>query len=303
MHSEKQKIKWSDLVLGMGVGVAFLVPGVSAGTLAIIFNLYDKMVNSVNNLFKQFTTSIKILLPILLGIVISILICWYPFKLALEHLLFATLTLFAGFVLGSLPSFVKEIKVEKIKKMNLLLLLLGFLFAAGLGFLSVFLQLDIQYLYDTRPWWLYLLVVFVGIIPGLALVVPGTSGSMMLVVLGFYKPNINMITNFLNWTNIGSTIGLYACLMLGIVVGVLLASKLMSHVLAKHRVATFYVTIGIVLGSLVAMYFNFDVVTYYKEIGFRWWEVLLAGVFLAVGVALSMKISKLGNKIETKEVN
>lgn len=302
MQPEKQKIKWSDFFRGLGVGVAFLIPGVSGGTMALIFNLYDKIVGAVNNVFKHFLSSVKTVLPIVIGIVLSILICWYPFKLAFDHILFATLVLFVGFILGSMPDLTKEVKVQKMKKLHLLLFIISFLFAASLGFLSVYFEIDIQSIYDARPWWLYILVAFVGIIPGFALVIPGISGSMIMINLGFYKPNINMITNFLTWTKVGSTIGLYLCLAVGIVSGVLLASKLMGYALNKHRVATFYMILGVIIGSIISMFYNFETVSYYTTVGFRWWEVLLAGVFFVFGLAVSIKISKIGKKFEAKEV-
>ena len=303
MQPEQQKIKWVDLVRALGVGVAFLIPGVSGGTMALIFNLYDKIIDAANNIFKQFVFSIKTLLPILLGIVISILICWYPFKLAFEHIMFAVLTLFVGFILGGLPSLIIEVKGVKVNKLYIFLFLISFLFAASLGFLSVYFEIDIQSLYDSRPWWLYFLVAFVGIIPGFALVVPGISGSMIMIVLGFYKPNISMITNFLTWTNVGSTLGLYMCLACGILAGILMASKIMALVLAKYRVSTFYMIIGVIIGSIISMFYNFETVSYYGLVGFRWWEILLAGILLAFGIAVSLKISKLGEKKEIKEVN
>lgn len=296
MQPTKEKIKWSDFLKGLGVGVAFLIPGVSAGTMAIIFNLYDKIVNAINNLFKHFVTSLKILLPIVGGIIASILICWYPFKLAFDHIMLAIITLFVGFIIGNFPVLTKEVKNIKIKKRYLLALLIGFIVAVSLGVLSIYFEIDIQAFYDARPWWLYLVLIVAGIIPGIALVVPGISGSMVMIVLGFYKPSINLITNFVEWTNVGSTVGLFFSLGIGVVIGILIASKFMSYFLEKHRVITFYIIMGIIMGSIISMYFNFEIFSYYQEVGLRWWELLLAGFALALGFAFSYKITSLNHK-------
>ncbi|MDD3938636.1 MAG: DUF368 domain-containing protein [Bacilli bacterium] len=284
------KEKGLDLIKGLAIGVAFIIPGVSGGTMAVLLNLYDKIINSINNLTKKFFESFKILLPIALGAVLAILICWYPFKLAFEHIMIVMVTLFAGFILGGMPGIFDEVKGVKVKPVHIIAMIISIVFAAGLGALSVLFELNIQSLYDSRPWWLYILVLLAGIISSFALVMPGISGSMILIVLGFYTPTLNLIDNFLAWTDVWASISILATLAVGVVIGVLLASKIIAFFLNRFRTGTFYAIIGIIIGSLIAIYYNYEIYDYYLTVGVRWWEILISGIALVIGGAVSYLI-------------
>ena len=284
------KEKGLDLIKGLAIGVAFIIPGVSGGTMAVLLNLYDKIINSINNLTKKFFESFKILLPIALGAVLAILICWYPFKLAFEHIMIVMVTLFAGFILGGMPGIFDEVKGVKVKPVHIVAMIISIIFAVGLGVLSVLFELNIQSLYDSRPWWLYILVLLAGIISSFALVMPGISGSMILIVLGFYTPTLNLIDNFLAWTDVWASISILATLAVGVVIGVLLASKIIAFFLNRFRTGTFYAIIGIIIGSLIAIYYNYEIYDYYLTVGVRWWEILISGIALVIGGAVSYLI-------------
>ena len=290
-----------DLAKGLAIGVSFIIPGVSGGTMAVILGVYDKIINSVNLLTKKFVTSIKILLPIVLGAVLAILICWYPFKLAFEHIMLVMVSLFAGFIAGGMPGIFDEVRNIKIKPVHIIVLIIAVILSVSLGVLSVVLELNIQSLYDSRPWWLYILILLAGIISAFALVVPGISGSMIMMVLGFYTPTLNLIDNFLAWNNVWASISILGTLAVGVIVGVFISSKIMAALLSKYRIGTFYAIIGIIFGSLVAIYFNFEIYEYYVTTGFRWWEVLLAGLALVIGGAVSYMFVRLGRQEKSKK--
>ncbi|MFA5421385.1 MAG: DUF368 domain-containing protein [Bacilli bacterium] len=288
--------KGLDLAKGLAIGVAFIIPGVSGGTMAVILGIYDKIVNSINNLLKKFVESVKTLLPIAIGAGLAILICWYPFSLAFEHIMIVMVTLFAGFILGGMPGIFDEVRNAKIKPIYIVVLVISFVLSIGLGVISVTFGLNIQSLYDARPWWLYILVLLAGIAASFAFVVPGISGSMVLMVLGFYTPTLNLINNFLSWTNVGAAISILIVLAIGIVIGVFIASKAIATLLAKARIGTFYSIIGIIFGSLVAIYYNNDIYLYYTTVGIRWWEIVLAGLALVIGGALSYMFVRFSRK-------
>ncbi len=296
------KEKGVDLIKGLAIGVAFIIPGVSGGTMAVLLNLYDKIINSINNLTKKLVASLKILLPIILGAILAILICWYPFKLAFEHIMIVMVTLFAGFILGGMPGVFDKIKGKKVKPIYIIVMLIAIVFAVALGALSVLFEFNIQSLYDSRPWWLYILILLAGIASSIALVVPGVSGSMIMIVLGFYTPTLNLIDNFLAWTDVWASISILATLAIGVILGIILASKAMAALLRRFRTGTFYAIIGIIIGSLVAIYYNYEIYDYYLTVGIRWWEILIAGIALVVGGAISYMIVRYSrNTKEQKE--
>jgi putative membrane protein len=108
--------------------------------------------------------------------------------------------------------------------------------------------------------------------------------SMILIVLVLY-PTLNLIDNFLAWTDVWASISILATLAVGVVIGVLLASKIIAFFLNRFRTGTFYAIIGIIIGSLIAIYYNYEIYDYYLTVGVRWWEILIAGVALVIGGA------------------
>ena len=97
------------LLAGMGIGTGAAIPGVSGAAIAVIFHVYEDIIDAVNNFRKKFGYSIKVLIPILIGIVLAVIPCIYLFSLAFEHMMFVLLSVFAGFLLGSLPGITDEV--------------------------------------------------------------------------------------------------------------------------------------------------------------------------------------------------
>lgn len=289
----KFKDKIIDAIKSMGIGVAILIPGVSAGTIALITKIYDKLTYSIANIFKDFKKSILTLIPIGIGVAIAMIAAWVPLKLASQHILFAMVSLFAGCVIGGIPDVVDNIKGEKIKKRYYIYLLLAIICGGLFGFLSVKCQLDVSSLFTpTISGKLYLIIIPVGFIAAAGIVVPGISGSMMLLVLGFYQ---NILGIFQGGKNIGPAIGVLCCMAVGVLLGMLAFSKLMRVLLSKFKVATFIWIIGLVIGGLFSLFYNFDIVKYYQA-GIKWWEYLLAAFFLVGGFIESYALTLYNRK-------
>ena len=112
----KFKEQITNFLKGMGIGAACIVPGVSGGTLAVMFNIFDKMIEAINGLFKHFKKSFLFLLPIILGIVFAIAALIIPINYAFDYIPFPIISMFAGFIIGSLPSLFKKIKGKVVSK-------------------------------------------------------------------------------------------------------------------------------------------------------------------------------------------
>jgi len=277
----KFKDKIFDAIKSMGVGVAILIPGVSAGTIALITKIYDKMTTSIANIFKDFKKSILTLIPIGIGVAVAMLAAWKPLHLASEHILFAMVSLFAGCVIGGIPDVTDNIKGEPLKKRHYLYLFLGIACGAAFGIMSAFSEkigFNVDSLFNPISGKLYLIIIPVGFIAATGIVVPGISGSMLLLVLGFYTKILGI---FNGGKNIGPAIGVLSCMAVGVLLGMFAFSKLMRFLLGKYRLSTFVWIIGLVVGGVFSLYFNHDIIKYYKN-GIQWWEYMLAA-FLLVG--------------------
>lgn len=247
---EKSKQSLMYVLKGMAIGIAMIIPGVSGGTLAVLLNIYDELIDSINNLFKNFKKSISILIPILLGALIGFIALIYPLTLGLKHCPLIVVSLFAGLIIGGIPQLYKTVyKKENVVGIILALISIGLM--VGLCFINPSIALDFSNL--NFGLWIYLLLG--GIFSAVALVVPGISGSMILMILGLYTPILLVITDLLSFSNLLSNILILLPVGLGVILGFFSIAKLMGFLLKKHTINTYFSIIGFVVGSIFTIYF------------------------------------------------
>ena len=258
---------------GMAIGTGAAIPGVSGAAIAVIFRVYEDIIGAVNNFRKKFGWAIAILIPILLGCLIAVGICIVLFHLAFRHLMFVLMCLFAGFLIGSFPGITDEVKGEKITKKAIILIIIGFVFVIGMGVLSVIMGLQgnpIGQLFVDLPWWLYLVLIPVGAVAAVALTVPGLSGSLILLIIGFYRPLIDSVELWAkelfhgDFTHTLPMLGVVGCFAIGCLIGVVVVSKIMNILLKKWRKETFFTIIGFIAGSVFVLFFNLEIFNYYR---------------------------------------
>lgn len=300
---------------GAAMGVASAIPGVSGGTIAVIVGIYQKLINAINNLFKKFVSSFLTLLPILLGVICAMVPCIIIFDKAFEGFVFGIVTLFAGMIIGSFKDIAKEIKGVQVKPIHIIVLVIATLVALGLGVASAITGDSInlaKHFINPEPWF-YIVLIPVGVIAAISLIVPGISGSMVLLVLGFYKPLINLATELMKnivkgvFDSVWQSIGLLGCFAIGIIIGFFTVAKLMSFLLKKYHDITFYGIIGFIIGSTIALFCNFEIVSYYKIWAGgtyvfipMWLEILLGLILGILGFIGTFLIGKYASKVEPK---
>lgn len=273
-----KKTNWlKRLLAGMGIGVGSAIPGVSGATIAVILKIYESIIWAVNNIKSKFRDAFTILLPIVLGAILALVPCVILFDLALEKFVFGIMCIFAGFILGSIPGINDEVKGVKPTKKMKIVFVIGFVLVIALGLLSVFIggKIDLTKHFMEMPFWMYLVLVPIGFIAAVAFVVPGLSGSFILLILGFYKPLLECTVEWgkqiigigeygQSFANVGKFFGMLGCFILGVLIGVVVISKIMAKLFLKNRHATYFAIIGFVLGSVFTMFFNQDVYGYYQ---------------------------------------
>ena len=295
---------------GAAMGIASAIPGVSGGTIAVITGVFKTIINAVNSLFKKFWQSVLILLPIVLGMIVAIIPCFLIFDKAFESFVFGLVTIFAGLVIGSFPGILDEVKGVKPRKSYIIIAIVSGLIALGLGISSILLKdsVDVSALIKEPEWWFYLITIPVGFLAAFSLVVPGISGSMLLLVLGFYNPLVDSISELLSFefTHLWQIISVLGAFAVGLIIGFFVVTKLMGYLLNKHHDICFYSIIGFIIGSTVALYLNKDIYSYYLVWGgttvdgikhlLQWYiEVpvgILLGVISSFGAYLLVKKSR-----------
>lgn len=261
--------KWLlDVLKGGSLGLG-MIPGVSAGTMGLIAGIYDRLIDGISALRKEFKKSFVSLLPLGIGAVVSAIICMLGVRFGLDYAPFAIISLFAGLIIGSLPVITKELKGVKITAKPIFLVIIGALFAAGIGVLSAIAKLNNWGNFDAAfvagEWWTYIGVFVAGFIAAMACIIPGISGAMILFVAGLYDPVLNIYIGensiLHNHARLVSGMFLTLSLLVGIVAGFILTSKLMKGLLAKFHDETYFAVFGFIVGSLVSMYLNQSMIT------------------------------------------
>lgn len=239
--------------IGAVIGAAMIIPGVSGGTIAVLCNIYDKLINAISDLRRDFKNSFMFLLPIALGAICAVAAIFYPLKLLFEVAPFPTVMLFLGLMLGGVPKLFKDGAKNGFKKINIISVLLPLAAVVGICFIPSLGEADLT---AAMPVWGYFMLVLVGAVASCALVVPGVSGSMLLMIFGYYNSILNTVTALK--TDFGHSLLVLALFALGILIGFFSIAKLMKLLLKKFPRGTFWAIFGFVIGSLPAILLTYD---------------------------------------------
>ena len=241
-----------DIPKGFCMGVAFIIPGFSGGSVAAILGIYEKLVGSIADIFKSFKKSVITLLPIFIGLILGAVSLLYPLGWALSAYPLPTVCLFVGLAIGGMPSITYKIKGRPNFK-NIVALTVPLLFALLLSFLPTGADVNLFELNFGG----YLLLFIIGIVGSAALVVPGISGSMLLLILGYYNPIIKLMTEHLfKGKDILTSLLVLGSCGAGIAFGFILISVIMKWLLEKCPKGTYFAIVGFIVGSIPTVFIS-----------------------------------------------
>ncbi len=240
---------------GFVMGIANIIPGVSGGTLALTLGIYEKFIGAISHFFSNLKENIKFLIPIAIGMVIAILSMSRIISYSYDHFPIPTSLFFVGLVIGGIPMLYSRIKGKKERKeiSSWLILLLSFSLVLVLAFSEQLFDLDISVSFTNMNITSYILLLLVGVIAAATMIIPGVSGSLVLMLLGYYYPVLNVIKDLTKFKNIGSNILIAGFFGIGILIGIVLISKLIEYLFEKYEVKTFYGVMGFILASVIAI--------------------------------------------------
>jgi putative membrane protein len=278
MFKKKKKVEdfnypETKLVLfikGIIVGMSNLIPGISAGTIAITLGLYENIIKAVNTIKNNAKKSFAFLLPIVIGMGIGLLAFSNVISFALANYPLATKFLFIGLIVGGMPILTNEIKSEHTTK-EIIILVVSLLFVVGFAMLQSgataanFANLDFMAIVK---------LIVVGIIAAFTMVVPGISGSLMMVLLGYFEPIVNVLKDLSHMGTVGHDLLILLPFGIGVLIGIAIAIKVIDYLLEHHKIPTYYGIVGFVVGSIITILMS---INYATSIG----EYLLgAGLFI-----------------------
>lgn len=240
------------VVKGFFIGLANIIPGVSGGTLALTLGIYEKLINCISHIFKNLKENLKFLIPIGIGAVLSILSLSKVISFSLENYVLPTILFFIGAILGGIPMLLKKVKGSKITVSNIIIFLLTF----GLIILLLFLNSENEVSFSNMNFMNILLLFVVGVVASATMVIPGVSGSAVLMTLGYYKPILDVIKNLTDFSNLGHNMLILIPFGLGIVIGILLIAKVLEFLFKNFEVKTYYGVLGFIFSSIFAIIYQ-----------------------------------------------
>lgn len=227
---------------GIAIGIATLVPGVSGGTMAIIFGVYDDLIHSIGCFFEDWKKHTTLLFQIGLGGLTGILLFSKLLESALNSYPFVMKFLFIGIICGGLPVLYKKSTVKKRSKVDILFAIMGLIIV---WIMSAEPAVTTA-LMTSRDFMSAVFLFIAGIIIAIALVLPGISASFMLLTLGLYSVTLNAINN--------RDIIFLIPLGLGVVLGTLATTRTIEKLLQKYPSKVYMLILGFVVGSLMPVF-------------------------------------------------
>ena len=247
---------------GFLMALADSVPGVSGGTIAFILGLYDDFINSLNNIVSKDKEKQKAAFLFLLklgsGWIVGMAGAAMVITSIFEKHIYAISSLFIGFVLFSIPLIIMEEKETlKGKYKNLVFTVLGILLLVAITYLAQngILKGNVDLSISGLNFGLCIYVFFAAMCAISAMVLPGISGSTLLLVFGIYQAILGALMGLLTGVIKGdfSYLPIVIIFAAGVAVGIFTIVKLLKRGLEKHRSAMMYFILGMMIGSLYAI--------------------------------------------------
>ncbi len=280
----------NQLLRGVVIGVANIIPGVSGGTMMVSMGIYDTLIHCITHLFKEFKKSIKTLLPYAIGMLVGIVALASVINWGLENHPLPTNTLFIGLILGGLGPLLKKVEIKKINAAAVIAFIALFALIIWLG---VQRKDSIQNAESINMDALQMLImVFIGMIASATMIIPGVSGSLVLMLLGYYKPVVNALSTLkdglfsMNFFLLGQPVMMLLPFLLGIVLGIFGVAKLIEWLTAHYPTPTYCGVLGLVVASPISLLIQTDM----SGVGIL--TVVISVVTLAAGFAGAYLLAK-----------
>lgn len=249
------------ILQGMAVGIANIIPGVSGGTMMVAMGLYDKLIHSITHLKSEFKNSLKLLVPVFAGAGLAVVLLSRLFEFLLANYPIPTNFAFCGLIAGSLPFIFKKVKGHSVTvgKIIPFLIFFGVVIAMAMMGETSGAAADVSFgLVNVIK------LLGVGVIAAATMVVPGVSGSMMLMLLGYYDTIIASINDFIDALlgfdvpELLRTVGILLPFGIGVIVGIFLIAKIIEFIFKRAEIHAYYAIIGLILASPIAILIRTD---------------------------------------------
>lgn len=243
-------MRWTNIIRGFAMGTTELIPGVSSGTIALLIGIYERLLSSIKGLLSNsYRSSLRFLIPLVIGMGIAILSLSKVMTYLLETHPVPTQCTFIGLVIGVLPMLWRLSRVkETFKVPHVIVFVLVLALLIGMSFIS-----PEETAHNSQITLFLLVKLFIaGMIAAMTLLLPGISGSLVLLILGYYYLVVSAVDELTSFNFEGLPI--LIATGTGVVVGLYVGSVLISYLFLKFRFITYAGVMGLVLGSIFSIY-------------------------------------------------
>ncbi|MCI5956803.1 MAG: DUF368 domain-containing protein [Clostridiales bacterium] len=278
----------NQILRGVVIGVANIIPGVSGGTMMVSMGVYDTLIHCITHLFSEFKQSVKTLLPYAIGMLVGIVALASLLKFLFANYALPTSTAFIGLILGGLNPLLRKINKKKLNWVSLAVFVLFFA-----GIIALALTGDVSNPESlTLNLGQVLILVVMGAIAAATMIIPGVSGSMVLMLLGYYTPVLNAVDALKNAVfslDFGAMANPFFTLLpfgVGVVLGIFGVAKLIEWLLARFPTQTYCGVLGLVVSSPIAILLRTNMA------GVNWIIILVSLITFALGFVAAMLLAR-----------
>ena len=284
-----------EVFKGAIMGIANVIPGLSGGTIAVAMGIYEKLINALSDVVKHPIKAIKECWLIILGIVIGIIFSVVGISYLLEHQEVPSTMLFVGFILGSIPIVIKEVENKKVTKTNIIAFIIMMFIVMLMPLLSIFgISAGSGVM---NP----ILLLLVGMIAAATMIIPGVSGSMVLMTIGYYDEVMTTIKNFLmalkemNFDVMLQDLTIIIPFGIGVLLGIVFMAKIMKWLLSKFKQTVNWAILGLIVAS------PFAIITKISLASASVMQLIASAITFLIGYFLAFYVCKLDETIKKKE--
>jgi putative membrane protein len=248
---------------GLAFGITETIPGVSGSTIAIILGFYFELIEAINHFTENVRKHLKFFIPLILGIASGILLFSSLIHYLLTYHSFPTMLFFIGLIMGIIPLIFSKVKEPgiRLKPSEIILVVIPFLLLLVISELKEASVVEPEEVINNINIPYMIFIFFAGIVAAMALVIPGVSGSFVLLLLGAYPVVIYSVSSirilFTDLSNVTLLINICKVLIplvIGIIIGGLSMVRLIEKLLKNYHKVVYSIILGLLLGSVCVLF-------------------------------------------------
>lgn len=276
-----------NILKGMVVGLANIIPGVSGGTMMVSMGIYDRLIMLLTHFVKKFKEAMQLVIPLVIGMLLAIALLSKVITKMFEAIPLQTTLLFIGLIIGGLPLIFGKVKGKKIAMPQILAFAIFFVVVVGLSLVgeSSDRTADVTLTFGN-----VIKLFLAGALAAATMVIPGVSGSMVMMIIGYYTVIIGTISGLLDslmaldMAGILAACGVLIPFGIGVLVGIVGVAKLIEFVFKKYYLTAYWAIIGLIVGSPIAILIMMEGAV------INVMNIVTGILMLAVGFAVAMKL-------------